>query len=352
MPSSPSPADTALPGWAAAKDIGAIAEHAATLPMDEAAVRALLRAAARQHGLLDAAREESTRFAPLLARVASCPPSVFSDRARDAAEAFGDADAAMPTFEPMAALVEGICIVDDVQDEEAVCLAAEIGADRALKLAAGAFGLALDLIAALPLRGKSWRAAAAAFGRGLRETAIGQELEREAPAGFDAFWNVVDRKTTPLVATALETGALAAGADPARAAELATLARPLGRLLQIGDDCHDALGPGASDWRAPQRNLLMAYALSGPNGEELAALLRDPASLRDAQLLLLRDGALAYALHAHATTLAELAASIDSLALPNPEPFLRLVDKMKTDGETVLRRSGVEPRLAAALSGR
>lgn len=352
MSLSPSSADAATQGWAAAKSLGAIAEHAATLPMDEAAVRALIRAAALQHGLVAASREEPGRFEFLRARIASCPPCVFFDRARDAAEAFGDADAATPAFAPMAALIEGIRIIDDIQDEEEVCLAVEVGADRALLFASGAMALALDLIAALPLRGAKWRAAAASFGRGLRETAIGQELERTSGHGFAEFWDVVDRKTAPLVATALETGALAAGAEPDRAAELTQLAIPLGRLLQIGDDCHDALGPDASDWRAPHNNLLMAYSLAGPHASELETLLRSPETLREAQLLLLRDGALAYAMHAYATTISDLAQAIDALALPNPAPFLRMTEESRLDTESLLRRSGVAPHLAATLSRR
>lgn len=316
-----SSADAALRGWAAAKSLGAIAEHAATLHMDEAAVRALIRAAALQHGLVAAWREESNRFDFLRARIASCPPCVFFDHARAAAEAFGDSDAATPTFPPMAALIEGLRIIDDIQDEEEVCVAVEVGADRALLLASGALALALDLIAALPLRGSRWRSAAASYGRGLRETAVGQELERASDRSFAGFWDVVDRKTAPLVATALETGALAAGAEPARAAELAQLAIPLGRLLQLGDDCHDAFGPDASDWRAPQS-------------------------------LLLRDGALAYAMHAYATTISDLAKAVDALALPNPAPFLRLTEQSRLDTESLLRRSGVAPHLAATLSGR
>jgi hypothetical protein len=350
MPSVPSPADAAAEGWATAKAIGAIAEEVAALPIDEASARKRLRDAARQQGLLAVMREEPARLAAIRARIASCPPCVFFDHARDAAAAFGDADAAVPTFEPMAALIEGIRIIDDIQDEEEVCLAVEVGPERALKLARGALALSLHMIAALPLRGVRWRAACASFGRGLRETAIGQELERTATGGFASFWNVVDRKTAPLVATALETGALAAGAEPARAAELARLAVPFGRLLQIGDDCHDSLGPDAADWRAPQNNLLMAYALSGPNAAELSALLAVPATLREAKVLLLRDGALAYALHAYVTTLGELAAALESLALPNPAPFVRMTEKMRADTESLLRRSGVEPELAASLA--
>ena len=329
MFSSPPSADAASVGWWSAKSLGAIAEHVAAMH-DEESARDALRVAAIEPEL----------SAP---RVAARPPNVFSDWACDAAAAFGNAGAATPAFEILAALIEGIRIIDDVQDEEESCLAAEIGDEAALKVASSAFALALERTAALPLRGASWRAAVAATGRGMRETALGQELER---AAVESFWHVVDRKTSPLVATALELGALAAGAEPSRAAALTKLAIPLGRLLQIGDDCHDALGPDASDWRTPWKNLLIAYALSGPNGAEL---LRLP--LREAQVQLLRDGALAYAMHALVTTLAELARVLESLDLPNPEPFLRYAEQQRAAVETLLRRSGVDAELAVALAG-
>ncbi|MFP5246628.1 MAG: hypothetical protein ACLGH0_08030, partial [Thermoanaerobaculia bacterium] len=50
-------------------------------------------------------------------------PSVFADWARDAAAAFGDADAAEAVHPILSALIEGIKILDDIQDEEEHCLA-------------------------------------------------------------------------------------------------------------------------------------------------------------------------------------------------------------------------------------
>ncbi|HEU4888679.1 MAG TPA: polyprenyl synthetase family protein, partial [Thermoanaerobaculia bacterium] len=277
-------------GWMTARAIGRVAEGIAELPESRAILRGLAHA-----------------IGP---RTTTCAASIFGDWARDAAEAFGDADAASMMFAPLGALIEGIRIIDDVQDEEEVCLPPP--------LAYGAFARALELTSELPLADASWRAATIAIGRGLRETAIGQELETTATGEFSKFWEIVDGKTAPLVATAFELGALAAGATPDRAAALKKLAVPFGRMLQIGDDCNDALGPDASDWRKPQLNLLMLSTLSGPRGAELTTLLRE--SLPDAKLLLLRDGALAYALHAQLTTIAEAAEVIRELALPNPAP--------------------------------
>jgi geranylgeranyl pyrophosphate synthase len=341
---------SAAEGWRAAEAVGRIAEMAAGLSTSEESARTMLCAMGEGVGDLAAMPD---LIAAMRTRVERRPPSVFFEFARDAAGAFGDADAAASMQAPLAALIEGIKIIDDIQDGEPECLAAEVGAFAALNVAMAAFSWALELTAALPLPEASWRAAAAAIGRGLRETAVGQSLEATAGPGFESFWNVVDRKTPPLVATALELGALAAGAPPARAAALTKLAIPFGRILQINDDCNDALGTAASDWRAPHLNLLMLYGLSAPDGRELAALLRnagEPASLRAAQVWLLRHGALAYAVHAQLTTLHALAETLEMLALPNPAPFLEAVERHRADAELLMRKSGVDREVAAMVA--
>ena len=339
--------DAARQGWIATKASGAIAEHAATLTADRG--RALLRTEA------DRLREgpEPRLMAALRVRIASRPSSAFIDWSRDAAEAFGDAETALAIHPILAAVIEGIKIIDDIQDGETRCLAAEVGIERAMNVAFAAIGEALGRTAELPFDDRTWSAAAAAVGRGIRETALGQEMESGATGSYESYWNVVDHKTPPLVATALELGALAAGADPVHAAALTRLAVPLGRVLQIGDDANDALGDDATDWRTPQLNLLMLYSLSGPNGAELAELLRrgeDRQSLRAAQLLMLRDGALGYAVHALASTFAAIGATIESLALPDPRPLLRLLEQQREGLERMLRSSGVDEELARRVT--
>lgn len=312
--------DSAHAGWLAAIDLALIAERAET-----------------RSDLRGIAREPWSR--------ATIPTSIFTDWARDAAEAFGEAEAAACTHAVLAAIIDAVRIIDDVQDEEPQCLATRVGVPRALSVAIAALEHALELTAALPVPETSWRAAASAVGRGIRETAIGQQLEATA----ESYWIRVDRKTPPLVATALELGALAAGAPPSRAAELTRLAIPLGRLLQIGDDCNDALGENASDWRAPHLNLLISYSLAGPRGEELRALVRRDA-IREAKVLLLEDGALAYAIHAQLVTIDALAAILRELELPHPEPFVRRIDEHRAETESLLLRSGVEETLAKRVT--
>ncbi|HJQ38440.1 MAG TPA: polyprenyl synthetase family protein [Thermoanaerobaculia bacterium] len=346
------PAEIARAGWRAARQLGSAAERIAALPSAEETARAALHAAASEVRLVAPSGDDAARFTAIREKIATTTSSVFSDWMHASAETFHDGAAAETMNGPMAALIEGIKIVDDIQDDEERCLAAEIGPARAFAIALGTLGFALELTSELPLKGTAWRAAATAIGRGLRETAIGQELESDDDAGFDAFWNMVDRKTGPLVATALELGSLAAGADPAAPAALTRLARPLGRILQIGDDCNDALGAHASDWRSPQRNLVLRYTLSGPNAGELTALLRDAANveaLHAAKRLLLRDGALAYAIHAQLVTVADLLEAVDALSLPNPAPFLHIVEQQRLECEGLLTLTGVDPELSRSL---
>ncbi len=355
-------------GWLASGAIGCIAERAAALPVSEAEARATLRAVAQEITREVIVRERTAAggsepdtnipvplFVSMRERVSRSSPSIFCDWVSDAAEAYGDAPAARQTFAMLAALVEGIKIIDDIQDREPRCLAVDVGAGRALNLALGALAWALELTADLELPDDgSWRAAARTIGRGIRETAIGQDLETAATGDFAMFWEIVDRKTSPLVATSFELGALVAGAGPARAAALTRLAVPYGRILQIGDDCNDALGPDASDWRTPRLNLLMLYALSGPHGAELDALLQrgdDAEALQAAKVWLLRDGALAYAIHAQLTTIAAAAETMQSLALPNPAPFHESLERRRAECELLLSKSGVDADLAASVAG-
>jgi len=315
---------SAQEAWLAAQAVGRLTE----LASGRDALRAASRGTAPE--VLAVARE----------RVERRPRSIFDEYARDAAASFGDPAAAACVQLPLAAVIEAVRIIDDVQDDEPQCLATEIGTAAALEVAMAALAVALELTADLPLSDDAWPAAAIAIGRGIRETALGQTLEGTASPSFTSFWDVVDHKTPPLVATALELGALAAGATPRDAAALTRLAIPLGRLLQIGDDCHDALGPGAPDWHAPHANLLMLYGLSSPRGADLAALLH-PATIVEAQHWLLREGALAYAIHAQLATLATLREVLATIARPDPAPLAARIARYEADTVALQRTTGV-----------
>jgi geranylgeranyl pyrophosphate synthase len=237
----------------------------------------------------------------------------------------------------LAHLIAAIRIMDDWQDgDEGIYR--QIGGGRTANLAVGLCGLALEKTAGLPLRGEAWRMATSAVGRGLALTLRGQDHDLTAPGDERGYWLVTDAKTPPLIETALTLGALLGGADPQTARAIAGLALNIGRLLQIGDDWEDAFStPPSADWRRPERNLLLLYAITAGDAgfRELARGVVDRQTHRAACKRLV-PGAALYAAHALSVTLDALEAQIETLRLPNPEAlqptmaryraFLRQID--------------------------
>lgn len=261
--------------------------------------------------------------AALRAKIAAVSHNSIVDWAAHAAAAFGRREAANIIAPAINGVIAAVHLLDDVQDEEAGGLHMRIGAGRVFNLSQLAALDAMEVVNKAGFDDERWAAAIAALGRGLRETARGQVMELEAAAAgrTDDFWAVVDAKTPPLVATALELGALVAGATPAAASDLVQLAVPAGRLIQIHDDITDAIGQkSGSDWRRPHANLLMAYSLSGPRGPEFAALAAaatNVESINAARHFLLADGALSYAMHALRATIDDAAGVIAGLDVPH-----------------------------------
>jgi geranylgeranyl pyrophosphate synthase len=254
-----------------------------------------------------------------------------------AASVGGAANAAEPALSVLAHLIAAIRIMDDWQDgDEGIYR--QIGGGRTANLAVGLCGLALEKTAGLPLRGEAWRMATSAVGRGLALTLRGQDHDLTAPGDERGYWLVTDAKTPPLIEAALTLGALLGGADPQAARAIAGLARNIGRLLQIGDDWEDAFStPPSADWRRPERNLLLLYAITAGDAgfRELARGVVDRQTHRAACKRLV-PGAALYAAHALSVTLDALEAQIETLRLPNPEAlqptmaryraFLRQID--------------------------
>ena len=281
-------------------------------------------------------------IAPQIAKAAS---GTIASWARHACLACGGtAEQAAPAVEILARLVAAIRILDDWQDGDPG-MHERIGGGRTANLAVGIAATALELAAELPLEGEAWQMAVRAVGRGLALTLRGQDLDLTAPLDERGYWQVTDAKTPPLIETALTLGALLGGAPVERAAATAELAGALGRLVQIGDDIHDALDqPPSADWRRPERNLLLLYA-SATLGDRFRGLAaRNPSAARD----LLPPGALAYAAHAVLATADEVERRVATLQLARPGALLEPVRRFRDWGAELLARMGVGPAMRRA----
>jgi geranylgeranyl pyrophosphate synthase len=281
-------------------------------------------------------------IAPQIAKAAS---GTIASWARHACLAVGGTgEQAAPAIAILARLVATVRVLDDWQDGDPG-IHERIGGGRTANLAVGIAATALERAAELPLEGEAWQIAVRSIGRGLALTLRGQDLDLTAPLDEAGYWQVVDSKTPPLIETALTLGALLGGATVEQAGRLSALSGPLGRVLQIGDDIHDALDqPSSADWRRPERNLLLLYACTslGERFRSLAAA--DPAAAR----ALLVPGALAYAAHAVLATADEVERTVGRLRLAHPQALFEPVGRFRDWSAELLKQTGLAPVLRRA----
>ncbi len=269
--------------------------------------------------------------------------SQFFAWAERATQAFGGSLACIAEAEALfVGLVAAIKLVDDLLDDEPEGHHQRLGPGRLANLAMGIAAGTLRLTENLRLDAERRAAIQCALLEGLLGTCQGQEEDALGARDEAGYWRIVEQKTGPLFAAALKVGALYAKASQEQIENVATLAGSVARLIQIGDDLHDALAvPAASDWQRPHGNLLLHFALAAqaPQGETFARLAirvaaGDEAALVEAQEILEQEGAVAYGLYAHLQTARAGAARAAALALPNGSP---LVGAFEAEVERVRR---------------
>jgi geranylgeranyl pyrophosphate synthase len=118
------------------------------------------------------------------------------------------------------------------------------------------------------------------------------------------YWKVVRAKSTPFYGTALEIGALLGGADHATTKALKEVGLLLGEIVQLHDDLFDVFAvPAKPDWKRPENNLLLLYALTGEYSEKsefqvlIGEMRGEKDQLEDLQRLLIRSGAVSYCIY-------------------------------------------------------
>jgi geranylgeranyl pyrophosphate synthase len=137
-------------------------------------------------------------------------------------------------------------------------------------------------------------------------TAFGQYLDTQNPADEAAYWRVVETKSAPFYGAAFQVGALSGSASIEIAEQLKQLGQVYGEIIQIHDDLNDAMAaPANPDWMLGRSSLPMLFAQSVDYPErgrflELRRVLQsvpDPEALAEAQLILIRCGAISYSLY-------------------------------------------------------
>jgi geranylgeranyl pyrophosphate synthase len=160
---------------------------------------------------------------------------------------------------------------------------------------------------------------------------LGQHLDSQGAQSEADYWRIVEAKTPPLFAAALEIGALLGGGTTKVASGLGRLGMSLGRLVQVSDDLSDALAtPAGPDWNRPKSCLPILYAVTADHPdrdelERLCPLVREPAALAAAQRILLQSGAVSYCVFKLVETSEEIGSRLAEMPLADPRPIERLV---------------------------
>ena len=133
----------------------------------------------------------------------------------------------------------------------------------------------------------------------------------------------------------MSIGALAGGASLEISRTVSEIGALVGEITQIYDDLTDALQtPANPDWKRPGANLAILYATSAPHPDREAfqqdlATLEDEKTLRHAQGLLIRSGAVSYCAYHVAQKVLAARQLVNQTGFADPSPFLRLCSPSK-----------------------
>lgn len=260
----------------------------------------------------------------------------------------GDAEAALPAAASVFCSLISIHLVDDMLDDDPKGDYHRMGAGRAANLAL-AFQAAGHLVLEDGSVEPRIRAALhEAFARMSIGTAFGQDLDSREVRNEEEYWRTVAAKTPPLFGAAFRMGALLGGAPEVTAGRFELLGSVLGRFVQVSDDLSDALQtPARADWGRRSNNLPILYAMTAehPMREaflELSSRSGDPASLAEAQKILLRSGAVSYCAFKMIEFAQEAQEILEHISLQDPEPVERILAAHMQPLHKLLESVGVE----------
>ncbi len=265
-------------------------------------------------------------------------------------EAVGGAvDTAVPAAAAIACLQMSIMLVDDMLDDDPRGMYHVHGVGPTANVAQALQAMAFELMARADLADGQKAAAQACLARAALATAVGQYLDAQNLQGEANYWRVVEAKSTPFYGCAYELGGIVGGAGPAVCDGLHTIGKLVGELIQIQDDLQDALAqPANADWTQGRNNLLLLYATTAVyDGRERFVQLReqaaDPACLDEAQQMLIRSGAVSFAVANLLVRYQKAQVLLAGLDLPNPAPLRHMLARF---GEgpllSLLRAGGVD----------
>ncbi len=270
---------------------------------------------------------------------------------RIACEAVGGAsEQAVPAVLAVACAHLGIVLIDDLLDEDPKGEYHRLGKAAAANLGAAFQVAALQAILHSPAAAGTQLAAVHSLVQMLLATALGQHREAHDAISDDAaYWAIVQGKSAPFFGTALHLGALLGGAAPAVAGQMRALGELYGEMIQVHDDLNDALAtPANPDWMPGRSSLplLFARVVDHPDRERFLALRQNvqvPASLAEAQAILIRCGAVSYCVDQLVQHYEKACRMLAAIPLQDASGVVRLLEEVLAPVYRLFVAAGVEP---------
>jgi len=253
----------------------------------------------------------------------------------------GSADQAIPGAAAIACMYIGIILVDDMLDEDPRGEHLRIGCGQAANMALAFQAAAFRTIEQAKVSLARKAAVLSSLASLALGTAAGQYIDAQNLEGEENYWRVVRAKSTPFYGAALYVGAMLGAADDKdtdgtlaaalRAANgLNTLGALFGEMIQIHDDLLDTFQiPASPDWTQGRLSLPILYACTADHDgrEHFCALLEkvdDTESLKEAQSILIRCGAVSYCAYQLLQRHRKARHLLHDLPLVDSEPMMQL----------------------------
>lgn len=235
-----------------------------------------------------------------------------------------------------------IRLIDDLLDEDQRLESVDGDLARTANLAIAFQALGVDFLLGLedPLATASLKE----LGKMQLYLAWGQDLDAQNIQNEERYWQIAKAKSGIYFASALYVGALYGDAHQSVAEQLRDFGVVYGEIMQIHDDLNDTLEDEAGpDWLGGRHPLpiLFAETVDHPDRDrflELRQRITDPAALREAQEILVRSGAISYAVNELILRHEIAQSKLDAITLPNPQPIQLLLDELMEPVENLLEQ--------------
>jgi geranylgeranyl pyrophosphate synthase len=259
----------------------------------------------------------------------------------------GDESVVAPGSAAILCMILSILLVDDMLDQDPRGEHLKVGDAMAANLSFAFQSIAFRVIANTPVDAGRRAAVMDALAQMALTMAYGQDMDTRNLTGEENYWKVTHAKSSSYFGTAMHIGAILGKANPKTVEKLRQLGAITGDAIQIHDDIQDAMEtPANPDWKQGRNNLLFLYALTAdhPDREQFTTLrsqVDDPETLRSAQQILIKSGAVSYAMYHLCQSYLAAQKILKETPLADPDSLRSVIDQYIVPLVHLLKNLGI-----------